>query len=149
MVWNHGYLSFGDNFSIGSESRIICFREITFKKNVLISWESQFFDTDFDFIINNNIVKDNCGSLLVKNNSWIGSRVTILKNTIIPSNTIVASNAVCSGNYKVKIGEGVILAGVPATVLKSNVSYIDNKKQEMELFNFFNSNRGKGIKWKN
>ena len=74
MVWNNGHLVFGDNFSIGSESKVICFREIVFKKNVLISWESQFLDTDFHFIISNEIIKDNCGSLLIEDNSWIGSR---------------------------------------------------------------------------
>ena len=146
MVWKNGYLQFGKNFSIGSLSRIICFREIIFKNNVLISWESQFFDTDFHFIKYEDIIKDNCGNLLIEDDVWIGSRVTILKNTAIPLNSIVASNALCSGDYGYKYGQALLLAGVPAKVLKTRVSYIMDKKYEMELFDYFNSNKNQSAK---
>lgn len=146
MVWKKGNLQFGKNFSIGSLSRIICFREITFKNNVLISWESQFFDTDFHFIKYDDVVKDNCGKLLIEDNVWIGSRVTILKNTVIPYKTIIASNALCSGNYKQDSEKSLLLAGVPAKVIKYGVSYIMDKKYEMELFDYFNSNKNQIIK---
>jgi acetyltransferase-like isoleucine patch superfamily enzyme len=146
MVWKNGSLEFGKNFSIGSLSRIICFREIIFKNNVLISWESQFFDTDFHFINYDDIIKDNCGNLSIEDNVWIGSRVTILKNTTIPIKSIVASNAVCSGDYKTRYGQSLLLAGVPAKMIKSGVSYIMDKKYEMELFDYFNLNKNESIK---
>ena len=139
MVWKYGKLSIGENFSIGSDSRIICFREINFMRNVLISWETQFFDTDFHFIKYDDIIKDNCGKIFIEDNVWIGSRTSVLKNSILPINCIVASNSVCSGDYKEKYGDSFILAGIPAKQIKHNVSYIKDKREEMRLFEFFAS----------
>lgn len=142
MVWNHGLLSFGDDFSIGSLSRIICFRRMNFGNQVLISWECQFFDTDFHFIKEQNSgIKDNCGEVHTEDESWIGARSTILKNTTIPKKSIVGANSVCSGNYTEKYGEGILIAGIPAKLLKTGVSYITDKKQEVDLFAYFENHQ--------
>ncbi|MBK8600721.1 MAG: acyltransferase [Flavobacterium sp.] len=142
MVWNNGVLSIGDNFSIGSLSRIICFRKMSFGNDVLIAWECQFFDTDFHFIQEKDqSIKDNCGTVMVEDETWIGARSTILKNTTIPKNSIVGANSICSGNYREKNGEGILLAGIPAKVVKTDVSYIIDKKQEQELFAHFSKNQ--------
>lgn len=148
MVWNNGNLSFGSNFSLGSLSRIVCFRKISFGNNVLISWECQFFDTDFHFIIDNgNKIKDNCKEVLIENGVWIGARSSILKSTILSQNTIVGANSLCSGNYKEKYGNGVLIAGVPAILLKNEVSYLIDKKHEQELFQHFSKNQNQDIIW--
>lgn len=142
MVWNNGVLSIGDNFSMGSLSRIICFRKMSFGNDVLIAWECQFFDTDFHFIKEKNqSIRDNCGTVTVEDATWIGARASILKNTTIPKNSIVGANSLCSGNYLEKNGEGILLAGIPAKVVKTDVSYIVDKKQEQELFAHFSKNQ--------
>lgn len=150
MVWQDATLSFGSDFSIGSLSRIICFRRIIFGNNVLISWECQFFDTDFHFIVNNNkSIKDNCGIVSIGNEVWIGARSTILKNTFIAEESIIGANSVCTGNYEEKDGKGVLLVGSPAKSIKNNVSYLKNKKQEMDLFQHFSKNHNQEIDWNN
>ena len=148
MVWNDGTLEFGNHFSIGSLSNIICFRKISFGNHVLISWECQFFDTDFHFIVQNeNTVKDNCGEVTIEDATWIGARATILKNTILAKKTIVGANSVCSGNYKEKHGEGILIAGVPAKFIKGEVAYLTNKKRELELFDYFSKHQNQEIHW--
>lgn len=147
MVWNYGELLFGSNFSLGSLSRIICFRKITFKENVLISWEVQIVDTDFHFIVSDDKIKDNCGEVFIDRNVWIGSRSSILKKTFLPINSIVGSDSLCSGNYLEKYGDSILLAGVPAKMIRNNVSYLREKKMEMELLHYFNSNRNQEKKW--
>lgn len=149
MVRKNGELSIGNNFSIGSLSKIICFRKIIFNENVLISWEVQIFDTDFHFIISEEKIADNCGEVIVSDSVWIGSRCTILKNTILPDNAIVGSDSLCSGNYFSKYGNSILLVGTPAKVLKKNVYYLKNKKKEMELLNYFDLNKNQKIEWKN
>lgn len=149
MVWKYGNLTFGNNFSIGSLSRIICFRSVTFHKNVLISWEVQIVDTDFHYIISNDVIDDNCGEVEIFDDVWIGSRCSILKKTILPKNSIIGSNSLCSGNYFEKYGDSIILVGLPAKMIKKNVSYLKDKRKEMELFEYFNSNKNQKIQWKN
>jgi acetyltransferase-like isoleucine patch superfamily enzyme len=148
MVWNDGILEFGNHFSLGSLSNIICFRKIRFGNDVLISWECQFFDTDFHFIIQNeNTINDNCGEVTIEDATWIGARATILKNTILARKTIVGANSVCSGNYKEKHGEGILIAGVPAKFIKGKVAYLTNKKRELELFDYFFKHQNQEINW--
>lgn len=147
MVWKHGQLSFGNNFSIGSLSRIICFRSIIFHNNVLISWETQIVDTDFHFIISENTIDDNCGNVEIFDNVWIGSRCAILKKTILPKNSIIGSNSLCTGDYYKKYGDSVLLVGLPAKMIKNNVSYLNHRKKEMELFDYFNKNKNIKINW--
>ena len=149
MVWDNGNVSFGENLSIGSLCRIISFRNITFGNKVLISWECQFFDTDFHFIQNTEkVIKDNCGDVTIDDGVWIGNRVAILKNTRISKNTIVASNSLCTGDYA-KDGEGILLAGAPAKYIRNNVEYLKDKNQELELFKYFNNYQNTEIIWEN
>jgi acetyltransferase-like isoleucine patch superfamily enzyme len=138
MVWDHGELTIGNEFALGTLSRVICFRKITFGKNVLISWECQFFDTDFHFIeTKNHELKDNCGEIEIQDESWIGARSTILKNTMLANSTIVGANSLCSGHYSEKYGSCILIAGIPAKLIKSDVSYITDKSQEKHLFAYF------------
>lgn len=59
---------------------------------------------------------------------WIGTGVTILKNTKIPSGTIVGAHSVVSG-CKIK-EENCIIAGSPAKVVKTNVIWhVERPKQ--------------------
>jgi hypothetical protein len=61
---------------------------------------------------------------------------------------IVGANSVCSGNYKEKHGAGNLIAGVPAKLIKGEVAYLTNKKQELELFDYFSQHQNQEIHWK-
>ena len=141
-------LTIGKNFSIGSLSRIIVFRKISFGDQVLISWETQFFDTDFHYLIDTNKeVKDNCSEVNIGNHVWIGTRVTVLKGTQIANKSVVAAGSVCSGNYTEKYGESALLAGTPARFIKGEIDYIADKKQERKLMEYFKKNPDTKVKW--
>lgn len=137
IVWNKGKIEFGNNFSLGSNGHIVSFRGIEFGKNCLISWRCNIFDTDFHFIKDTqlNEIKDNCGEVSVGNDTWIGSHVTILKNSVFPDNLIVGSNSLCSGNYKNKVKINSIIAGNPAKLVRDNAAYVVDKQVEREYFN--------------
>lgn len=142
VVLENGILTIGYNFAIGSETKIICFRNISLGNNILVSWECQFFDSDFHFIkLKDNLIKDNCGELIIEDNVWVGSKVTLLKNTYLSKSSIIGSNSVCSGNYKEKHGDSILLAGIPAVFLKKDVSYVVDKSIERKLRNHFKINQ--------
>ena len=54
------------------------------------------------------------GTVIIDENVWIGSKVTILKNTKIGKNTIVAARAVVAGEFPAD----VIIGGVPAKIIR-------------------------------
>jgi acetyltransferase-like isoleucine patch superfamily enzyme len=137
IVWKRGNIYFGNNFSIGTNSHIVSFRKINFGSNCLISWKCNFYDTDFHFMKNiiTDEINDNCGEINIGNNTWIGSHVTILKNTSFPDEIIVGSNSLCSGNYLEKVDNKSIIAGNPAKLVKKNTVYIFNSNEEKINFN--------------
>lgn len=138
MVWDNGNLHFGNNLQMGSLCRIIVFKNMRFKPDVLVSWECQFFDTDFHFIETaDKQIEDNCAAVLIGESTWIGARATILKGTTIVKDSIIAANALCSGNYEKKYNGSVLLAGVPAKAIKHDVRYVKDKNREIELFKHF------------
>lgn len=60
--------------------------------------------------------------ILIGNHVWLGIRSTILKGAKISDESIVAACALVAGSQN--IPQGCILAGVPARVVKENVSWL-------------------------
>lgn len=67
--------------------------------------------------------------IIIEDNVWLGRRTTVLKNTKIARGSIVATGAVVSRQHE---KEHVVLAGVPACVIKENVYWT------RDMFNQYN-----------
>lgn len=53
-VASGGQLIIGNNCSFNARTNIECHKKISFGDNVLVSWDCQFMDTDFHYIVTNN-----------------------------------------------------------------------------------------------
>lgn len=116
-----GHLEVGDKFHITADSTIICYKEITFGHNCIISWDNLFMDTDI------HIIKDSAGNIIneeksiqIGNNVWIGCRCTFLKGSSIGDNTIVAANSCLHSSIE---GTYQLIGGHPARILKKNITW--------------------------
>jgi acetyltransferase-like isoleucine patch superfamily enzyme len=123
VVGKSGILIFGERFTISAESSIICFDEIEFGNDCLLSWDILVMDTDFHQIYslssNNQINKSK--RILIGAKCWIGCRSLILKGAILPENTIVAANSYIGKSDTVSLISNCIVGGNPTRVLKDNV----------------------------
>lgn len=70
--------------------------------------------------------------IIIGDNVWITSRCTILKGSCIPSNSIVGA---CSLVNKKFTEENVIIAGLPAKIIKRNIKW-DNRTYGTYMKNF-------------
>ena len=61
--------------------------------------------------------------VIIGNHVWLGFKSTILKNSLIASNSIVGACSLVSGKFN---KQGVALAGVPAKIVRSNISWDRN-----------------------
>jgi acetyltransferase-like isoleucine patch superfamily enzyme len=140
LVWDNGQVELGDNGWIGSFTKLVCFRSIKIKNNLLASWECQIFDTDFHFIenVNNGQVSDASGSIVIGHDVWLGNRVSIAKNTVIADECIVASGSLCNKDYT-SFGKNTVIGGTPAKYIKSGVKYMADKRLERRLFKHFSN----------
>lgn len=112
-ISNDGRLCIGDTFCITANTTIICSKEIMIGDRVLISWDVLIMDSDAHKIISNDEYVNPDMKICIKNNVWIGCRVTILKGTFISENSVVAAgsiiNKVCNISHSVIGDQGVVL----------------------------------------
>lgn len=139
VVWDNGILKIGNNASFGTHARIVTFKSVTILENLLASWECQIFDTDFHFLRNvqKDIIYNNCKAVHIGKNVWIGNRATILKGTFVPDYCIIAGNSICNKDYSLTCPEYSAIGGVPAKLIKSDVTFISDKSTEKKLNRFF------------
>ncbi len=121
IVGENGYLELGDKFRLSSGSFIICYKKIIIGSNCRISWDTQLLDSDFHQIFDSEgIVINPDKEILIEENCWIGNRCTINKGTKLSANTVVAGNSLTNKQYAQST---VILAGIPAKVIRSGISW--------------------------
>lgn len=115
--------SFGNNCSINMTDLT---KESTEGKsliigdNCMISYDVDMRNSDGHPIYSSdckNIIINHNGNIKIANNVWIGSRVTILKNSIIEENTIVGACSLVRGI----VDANSVYGGVPVRKVKSNV----------------------------
>ena len=120
-ISNHGSMMFGENFHVSAKSTFICNKKIFFGKDVLVSWECLFMDTDFHQIMDNKT--DRCinedRDIYISDRVWFGCKCIVLKGSEILRDTVIAAGSIVSG--KQTVHSCVIADG---EVIKSDVSWI-------------------------
>ncbi|MBW1617932.1 acyltransferase [Empedobacter falsenii] len=120
-VGKDGILTFGQNFNITAESSIVCYNNISFGNNCLLSWDILIMDTDFHKIYNQDKTYINPNkAILIGDNVWMCNKVQILKGLSIANGCIVGSNTVVSKSLKI---ENAIYSGNINTPIKENISW--------------------------
>ena len=120
VVGQDGKLTFGNNFACTSAMSLICFKDICFGSDVLISWETLLMDTDFHHIqeISKDVVSKNTKPITVGNHVWIGCRSMILKGAKIGDESVIAAGSVVTGQYD---EHNVLIGGCPSKIIKKGI----------------------------
>ncbi len=117
-----GTISFGDNFEAGHDLLIICHKDISFKQDVLLSWNVSVMDADGHRIYDENDHESNPPRpIQIGRHTWVGCHTTILKGSCLPEESIVASHALITKSFTHK---HCIIAGNPGRVIKTNQRWL-------------------------
>lgn len=119
-----GTLYIGNNFSANNSCFISCSNSIEISDNCLIGWDVSIRDSDGHVIYNSDekVINNKQQSVTIKENTWIGSKVDILKGSHLAKNTIVGYNSCVTKAFEVP---NTLIAGYPASVKKRNVTWIN------------------------
>ncbi|MGL4722873.1 MAG: acyltransferase [Desulfovibrionaceae bacterium] len=126
----------GAAFYIEGNTRCIVGDNCLFSSNITIR------ASDSHSIFDNNtyeILNKQKNPLIIGDNCWIGYDVGFTKNAQIPNNTIVAMSSLVSGIFT---EEHTLLAGFPAKVIKTNVSWDENSIYHFEKSTIYRDIRG-------
>ncbi|MHC6536963.1 acyltransferase [Latilactobacillus sakei] len=91
----------GNNSSIGPMGYIGCAGQITIGKNVMIGPKVSMFAENHNFNDSNSTIKEQGVSnkgIIIEDNCWIGSSVTILDGVTIGSGSVIAASTVVTKN---------------------------------------------------
>lgn len=121
IISDNAFLYFGGkNIESGSgitaDSVIMCYKSITIGQDFLCAWNVFITDSDWHTIEN----KQHYGDVVIGNHVWIANNSSVLKGSTINDNSIVASQSKISNK---SYPPDSMLAGIPAVVVKSNISW--------------------------
>lgn len=120
VIGGEGRIKTNSNVCVTGRSSFICYDYIEIGKDVLISWDCMFMDTDFHKIKKNGEITNNNKPIIIGNHVWIGCGCVILKGTIIPNDVVIAAKSVVT--RKLDIGN-CIYGGNPVCVIKENIEW--------------------------
>lgn len=119
---NNGIIEFGKNFRANQNFSCFSNTHIKFGNNVLIGWNVNIRDSDGHRIldISHNRILNLNKSVEIGNNVWIASHVDILKGSYINDNSIIGFRSLVTRKF---IEKNVIIAGVPANIIKTDIKW--------------------------
>ena len=102
--------------------------QIKVGKNCMLSTNIEVLASDTHSILDENGNLINQGEKIIIGDSvWIGKDVKILKNTTIPNGCVVGTGSIVSKKISTP---NAILAGIPAKVVKENISWSRKRPNE-------------------
>lgn len=116
----NGHFSVGHNTTVNALSDFIIMHRLRIGHNCVISWKCQFLDDDFHELEYSGKKPAAANGINIGDKVWIGSGVSIYKNTSIPNGCVVAANSVVRGRFTT---ENALIAGNPARIIKENVTW--------------------------
>ena len=122
-IKQNAHFEIGHLSTIANKSKIICTHKITLGSFVQCGSETQFIDTNFHPMINTQtgVHYPMSVPINIADYVYIGTRATIMKHTVTPSYCTIASNSLTNKNYT-SLGENILIGGLPAKLLKENIS---------------------------
>lgn len=112
----------GERTEIGGANIVCCGEnsKISIGKDCLLASNIDLRSCDGHAIYQNNRIINNSKNIFISNNVWIAQNVNILKGANIGANSVVGMNSIVTSN---NFNNNVIIAGVPAKVIKNNITW--------------------------
>ena len=121
VIGNNCSIYIGENTIIGSSyiSAKDTSRKIHIGRDCMLSRYIQLLTSDGHpiFDLNTHKIINNSGDIIIGNNVWLASDVTILKNTNIGDHVVIGCNSLVTHD----IDNNCMAAGVPAKIIKNNI----------------------------
>lgn len=113
----------GEGTNICGKTHLACIegRSILIGKDCLFSSEIIFRTGDSHSILDLSGNRINLSDdIVIHDHVWIGYRVSVGKGVVISKNTVIGTGAIVTKSFE---EENVVLAGVPAKIVKNNINW--------------------------
>ena len=114
VLFQGATLNLGNSF-INSDAKIRCHKSISIGDGCAISHDFTVMDSNAHYIDGDNKTLP----VVIKDNVWIGTRVTILSGVTVGEGAVIAAGAVVTKD----VPPHTVVGGNPARVIKENVKW--------------------------
>ncbi len=115
-------MNIGTGFFCNNNCTFRCSTNITLHDRALFGWNIMLNTTDGHVIETENKVKSMSGPITIGSHTWIASNSEISKNVTIAEECIIAQHSLINKSFLIP---HCLIAGVPAKVVRENVSRLD------------------------
>jgi len=119
-VLKNAYLEVGHSTTFNADCLVIASESIVIGSGCRIAWGVQIIDSDSHGHDNKPVTSP----VKIGNHVWIGNNAMIMKGVRIGDGAIVAAGSLVRND----VPERSLVAGIPATVKRTNVEWYDDKR---------------------
>ena len=112
-------LTIGADTFFNEGSSVVCYSDTTIGSGCAISWGVRILDSDVHKLVQEGETSPHA-PIQIGKDCWIGTNAVVLKGTELGDGSIVAAGAVVAS----KVPPNSLVAGVPARVMRENVTWI-------------------------
>ncbi|SDB69289.1 acyltransferase [Belnapia rosea] len=127
---NGGGIFFGENCSVGGAAMTIegVGRSLCFGDAALLAWDISIFTGDLHaiFDLDSSEILNSPADVVLEPHCWLGIGALVMKGSRIGAGSIVAARSVVTGAIPARS----LAAGVPAKVVRSNVTYTRSRQPD-------------------
>ena len=113
IIFDNAELIIGNSF-INSGCKIRCHKKIVIGDGCAISHDFTVMDSDAHYLFGDNHTKP----VIIGDNVWIGTRVTILSGVKVGNGAVIAAGSLVKDN----VPDNAMVAGVPAKIIQNNIN---------------------------
>lgn len=145
IVGKGAKLIFGGENYINHDSKIFAHDEIILEYGSRVGWNSQICDTAFHYISVDNVVSRKTKPIYIGREAWVSSYCNVGRGSVLPDHSILSTCSLLNKDFS-ESGTNLLIAGIPAKVIKTNVHRImetvgNNAEICEEIDNYFNRNK--------
>jgi acetyltransferase-like isoleucine patch superfamily enzyme len=118
-VWDGGRLSLGSRTFINDNATITCFDDLRIGSQCAISWNANILDTNVHELSIEGVPRPRSSPVLIEDNVWVGTGVTILSGVTIGTGAVIAAGSVVTSD----VLAASLVAGNPAKVVRKDVTW--------------------------
>lgn len=124
---------------LGSSTRIVCIRDIKIGECTQFAFGCNIIDSNFHFLYDKRSMKvgNRDKKIVIGKNNWIGNSTSIVGGCCTGDYFTVASNSLVNKDFSKSLEQNVMLAGVPARIVKNDIQRIFSLDKESELYHYF------------
>lgn len=114
-------LDIGGGFYCNNNNYFRCADNVTIGEGCYFGWENIVNTTDGHHFLHNGAEGCMHGEVKIGNRVWVTTRCIVGKSVVIPDGCVLAQGSIVQKSFD---GSNLLIGGVPAKVIKTNVSWM-------------------------